>query len=730
MIKKRQLNKMFLSINKLHSKSTNLDKVINHNKNRFPKPKAIFTSEIFEATFIGHQDGINGFICPIDTKRYNKTKILIDWQKIHKAVHGDLVQARFTGITYDGQPKAQIIKILSHNSNPIPAYIQKKTWGWIAVPLEPKFSQSINIPATDLAHDGDIVNVKLDTNVLSNRLQGTVINRIGRINDLNIENKLTAAMFNLRTDFPNEVIEELSIFSEEISKDWLHDREDLRDRLIVTVDPLGAKDLDDAISIESLPKSKGGGWLLGVHVADVSHYVHNNTALDNEAILRGNSVYFPDQCIPMLPELLSGKLCSLIEGENRLTVTVWIMLTKNFNVIKTRFTKSIINSRKQLTYNQVKEACLDRLEPLRENLGTDICQMLEHALHVSRNLTKIRIKRGALNIASEEAEFIFDDNGRPIDIRRHTHNDAHRMIEEFMLLANEAVANFLTNKNIPTIYRTHDVPDPLKLELLKEVISSIGLIKTRKSLNIETLNLLISKNHNNPLGTILNDLLIRSLKRAEYNTKNIGHYGLALDNYLHFTSPIRRYPDLITHRLLSQTIKKITLPNNLSSYLEALANNCSKLERNAAEAERKNRQWKTCLIMKEKIKQHFNGTISGFYGKNMAVRLNNHSIEVTVYLGNISKDFIINPNYTKATSNNMNLTFHVGCEIEVEIAQVDEVLHKVYASVLRASISKNKGKFQNSYHNYSNSNSKLEIDFKDKNSFYTKRKKTYKKLKF
>jgi ribonuclease R len=647
-------------------------------------------SETFEATFLGHPEGTGGFLRPIGALKRQNLDLLVDWREGHGAIHGDRVQAEMTGLTYDGRAKAKVVTVLSRNPNPIPARLQKQDWGWSAVPLEPRFSQIISVQSSDLAGDGDLVSVQLAPDPLAQQIRGVVIARLGKITDLKIENKLTAALFNLRTEFPTAVMEELAPFPTEIPAEWIQGREDLRELLTVTVDPPTAKDFDDAISLERLPVAEGGGWILGVHIADVSHYVKEGAPLDQEALRRGTSVYFADQCIPMLPERLSGELCSLREGVDRLTMTAWMTLNDDLEVVETRLSESVIRSRKRLTYDQVKEACIDNSKAYRQSLGTAICNMLDESLAVSRSLTKIRLGRGALNLDSEETEFLFDEEGRPNDARRYSHHDAHRMIEEFMLLANEAVARFFTRKKIPTIYRIHDNPDPMKLEAFKEVASAFGLLRAYDDPTPDVLNAMLNQIRGGPLEAMLNTMLVRSLKKAEYSADNIGHSGLALEDYLHFTSPIRRYPDLEVHRLLRKVLRHQPLPDGLHAQLALVAKTSSDTEQTATEAERENDKWKTCLIMKNKLGHRFEGRIQGFSLKVAFIRLDSPFLEVGVPLGALGGEFSVDQNRTKAMGRGMILS--IGDAVKVEITGVDEDLRRVSAWIVEAKAQDGKGK--------------------------------------
>ena len=653
-------------------------------KAALPKPREVpwRPFETFEATFSGMVEGTGGFLRPMGMTRADNLDLRVDWRDQNGAIHNDKVMAELTGQDFQGRLRGRVIKVLGRGETPIPCTLQQQAFGWRAVPLEPRIQQLVVVPPTDLAGEGDLVSVLLDKDPTTQQLKGKVLAKLGRPTDLRIENKLTAALFNLRTEFPDAVMQELAPFPTSIPEEWAKGREDLRKVLTCTIDPPTARDFDDAISLESLPAGEGGGWILGVHIADVSHYVQENGPLDLEAKLRGTSVYFPDECIPMIPERLSGDLCSLREKVDRLTMTAWMTIAPSMEVIETRFSESVIHSRKRLTYDDVKHACLDDDRKKQAELGPELMAMLNEALAVSRSLTAKRLERGAMNLDTIEIKFEFGEDGRVTDAQPYERHDAHKMIEEFMLLANEAVASFFTRKKLPTMYRIHDNPDPLKLEIFAETARAFGLLTGKDKPTPEVLNAMLLKVKDTAMEALINTLLLRSLKKAEYSAENIGHSGLALDDYLHFTSPIRRYPDLIVHRLLRRVLRGEKLAADLQGHLANLAKQCSDAEQKATEAERENDKWKACLLMKDKIGKRYQGRIAGLSPKAMFVQLEHPWVEAGVPLGALGSDFVMDEHRTTLTGKRGQVVLHIGDVVQAEITAVDEELRRVSAWIV------------------------------------------------
>jgi len=658
-----------------------------------PSQSGLRYLETFEAKYIGHPDGVgfSGFLRPQGTSSKG-SDVLVEWGTRHEALHGDHVLAEITGDDRNGRAKARIIKIIKFGTQAVAGTLQKQPWGWRVLPLEQRIGPMITVPPSDLAEDGDWVSVELQREKGSTQLQGKVIARLGKKGDLRIENRLTAEMFGIRQTFPVPVMQELAPFPTSVPSEWLHNREDLRKHLTCTIDPPTAKDFDDAISLEVLPENQGGGWLLGVHIADVSFYVKEGGPLDQESRLRGTSVYFPDECIPMIPDRLSGDLCSLREGVDRLTLTAWITISPQFDISHTSFSESVIHSRKRLTYNDVRDACIDKQPAIRATLGPELCHMLEIGLQVAEGLKILRLKRGAVNLDTEETEFHFDEKGKVIRANPYERHNAHKMIEEFMLLANEAVARFFNDKKVPTIFRIHDEPDPIKLEVFGNLARAFGLLGVHDAPSPDNLNRLLDKVRGGSLEALMNTMLLRSLKRAEYSADNIGHSGLALKDYLHFTSPIRRYPDLIVHRSLRKILRKESFPENFYGQLSSIAHECSDAEQKAVEAERENVRWKACDLMRPFIGKTFQGFVQGFSPKAIYIQLLDPFVEIGSPIASLGLGFKVDEHRTKLVGSKGSVVIAIGDFVTIELAGIDEDQHRIFGWILSAKAKDGKGK--------------------------------------
>lgn len=513
-----------------------------------------------------------------------------------------------------------------------------------------------------------LINFKDQLNERS-ELFGRIDDVIGTAGELTTEIKAVFGKYNLNEDFPPKVIEETEKLS--YNQD-LENRLDLRKKKCFTIDPADAKDFDDALSIEKL---KNGNYLVGVHIADVSHYVRENTTLDKEALKRGTSVYLVDTVVPMLPEVLSNNICSLRPDEDRLTFSVMIEITEEGDIQKFEIKKSIINSKKRFTYQEAQDIIDKKKGPLQK----EVLQLYK----ISKNLTSRRMKEGSLNFETKEVKFTFTKTGKVKDIVIKERLDSMRLIEEFMLLANKCVTQYVTRRQkkekrqLPFIYRVHDLPDQQKLKDLSEFIIQFGYkIKLKSPIpDKESLKKLLDEIKGKPEEYVINDLLIRAMAKAIYTDKNIGHYGLGFEDYTHFTSPIRRYPDLLVHRILYDYLTESNLQNRINHYrniLPEICKHCSLQEQNAVNAEREVIKIRQIEYINRHPNKVFNGIISGLIERGMFIEINDILIEGMVRYKDIEDDYYeYDQKNHCAIGRRTKKVYHAGQNVKVRILKTN-----------------------------------------------------------
>ncbi|MGC2351848.1 MAG: ribonuclease R [Candidatus Udaeobacter sp.] len=652
-------------------------------KNRYVLPAE---ADLVTGKLSIHQAGY-GFLVP---ETPGEPDIFIAAENIGTAMHGDRVVAR---ISHDvpherikGRREGRVIRILERAHDTIVGTLQRSRNFYYVVPDDPRFVHDIYVRGdTDQGLPtrgslGDKVVVRLEAWESRHvNPEGEIIEVLGPASAPGVDMLSILRKYHLTAQFPKDVLDQAERISEQVDARQLEEREDLRKEFIITIDPDDARDFDDAIQVE---KSKSG-WQLGVHIADVAAYVEPGSALDREARRRGNSVYLPDRVIPMLPERLSNGVCSLNPGVDRLTHSVFINFDKNGAAKSARFTRSVIRSAQRLTY---KQAYSILSSPPRDQLG----ERLHLAWELASLLRRKRFEHGGLDLDFPEVKVWVDKQGHPVRLERVENDESHQLIEEFMLAANEAVARELKKRTIPTIYRVHENPDPEKLAEYREFVLSfdyrVGDLTHRAELQR-----LLAEIRGKPEEQALKVALLKSLKRARYDSQPLGHYGLAKTNYLHFTSPIRRYADLVAHRALGRT-RSPSAPAGLAGQqdpyhpnmgeIASIAEHLSITERNAADAEIDASQMKKLEFFQRQLDQRnpqiFRAAIVDVRNYGVMVELPDALITGLIHVSSLTDDFyLFEPARRQLIGRRSRKRFKIGDEVSVFVARVDTFKRQV-----------------------------------------------------
>jgi ribonuclease R len=562
--------------------------------------------------------------------------------------------------------EGRVIRILERARDTIVGTLQHSKNFYYVVPDDPRIVHDVYVqrPKDRAVNVGDKVVVRLEAWESRHvNPEGEIIEVLGRSDAPGVDMLSIIRKYNLPTEFPKTVIDEADRIPKSVEQSMLEGREDLRGEFIVTIDPDDARDFDDAIDVEKIDE----GWRLGVHIADVSAYVTPNSALDREARRRGNSVYLPDRVIPMLPERLSNGVCSLNPGVNRLTFSVFIEFDKTGRPKHARFARSVIRSAKRLTYREAYAI-------LKSKPNGELSQRLRTAWELASLLRRKRFEHGSLDLDFPEVKVYVDPNGKPIRLERVENDESHQLVEEFMLAANEAVARELRHRSIATIYRVHEDPDPEKLGEYREFILSFGYKVGDLSHRKEVQRFLASI-HGKPEEQALKIGLLKSLKRARYAAQPLGHYGLAKANYLHFTSPIRRYADLVVHRTLAE--RNLSRRSKIDiGQLESLAQHISDTERNAADAEIESVRMKKLQFFQQQLDERnpqvFRAAIMDVRNYGLVIELPDVVVTGLVHISALTDDFYrFDAAQRRLIGRRTNRRYRVGDEIRVFVARVD-----------------------------------------------------------
>jgi ribonuclease R len=571
-----------------------------------------------------------------------KEEVYINKEDVGTALHGDKVVVRIYGRQTGKSREGTIIKILERANQTIVGTFKRGKHFVFVQPDDKRFTRDIYIPEPGKAAEGQKVVVSLEEwqdKYLSP--EGKILEILGNPDDPGVDILTLIREYQLPSEFPEEIEKETEKLSQRIPELEYRTRADFRDKICFTIDPWDAKDHDDAVSLEKLDS---GNYLLGVHIADVSYYVKENSRLDKEAFSRGNSVYLADRVIPMLPEKLSNQICSLRPKEEKLTYSCLMEIDPKGKVIRYRIAKSLIQSRAKLNYDEV-QVFFDTGKSNKNLSGVE--QTLKEMLKLSQILHQKRIAKGSLDFDLPEAKVLMGKDGRVLDIFKQERLKSHRLIEEFMLLANQCVAKYASSLKVPFLYRVHDQPDKEKIENFAEFISTLGFdfkVEMKDvSISPKRIQRFLKSAEGTPQEELINELLLRSLKKACYQPENIGHFGLAFSHYTHFTSPIRRYPDLLIHRLLKELEETgIYLPErraHLQEKLPFIGKFTSDRERLADEVEQESIKLKQIEYLKDRLGEHFSGVISGFLSFGFFVRLDDLLADGLVRLSSMEDDY-------------------------------------------------------------------------------------------
>lgn len=593
--------------------------------------------QYYTGTFISHPRGF-GFLEIPEAEE----DIFIPEESIGTALHGDTVQIVVKKDRKDGKRcEGEVVKVLERGTREVVGTYQKYDGFGFVVTDNQRFLKDVFIPAGKSleAEDGDKVLAEIKDHGNKRRSpEGKIIEILGKPGECGVDVLCVAKSYELPMEFPEKVVKQAERIKETLNEGDFYGREDLRDVVMVTIDGEDAKDLDDAVSLTKDEEF----YHLGVHIADVSNYVQYNSALDKEALKRGTSVYLADRVIPMLPKKLSNGICSLNAGEDRLALSCLMDIDKKGRVVSHRIVESVIHVKERMSYTDVKKILLQEDEELAKRYE-ELLPMFFQMKELSELLRNRRKKRGAIDFDFPESKLVLDERGKVIDIYPYEQNIATRLIEDFMLAANETVAEEYCMLGLPFVYRTHENPDMEKMETVLEMVHQAGIKvkKGKETISPKEVQKILKELEGMECEPFFARLILRSMKQAKYTVEDTGHFGLAAKYYCHFTSPIRRYPDLQIHRIIKETLRGKMTEAKIQHYkgiLEEVARQSSAMERRAEEVERETIKMKKAEYMKQHIGEAFEGTVSGVTEWGLYVELDN-TVEGLVHVNSLTDDY-------------------------------------------------------------------------------------------
>ena len=624
--------------------------------------------QLISGRVIAHPDGF-GFLVP-DT---GGDDLFLSARQMRTLLHGDRALARVSGVDRRGRREGTVVEVLERANNEVVGRFMLEHGIAYVAPDNQRITQDILIPpeGRGSASSGQIVVARIIEQP-STRAKpiGEIIEVLGDHMDPGMEIDIAIRAHELPREWPPEVEEEIQVFGKHVEEEHKQGREDLRDLPLVTIDGEDARDFDDAVYCER----QGKGWRLLVAIADVSHYVDYESALDKEGRNRGNSVYFPGRVIPMLPEVLSNGLCSLNPKVDRLCMVCEMELTAAGAVRNYRFFEGLMRSAARLTYNEVAAMVVERRMDLRREYQT-LVPHLENLHDLYKVFRARRDKRGAIDFETTETRIVFGPERKIDEIVPVERNDAHKLIEEFMIAANVCAARFLLDNKIPALYRVHEGPSEEKLTALREFLASVGLtLGGGDEPEPKHYAKILGQIEGRPDAHLIQTVLLRSLRQAVYTPENNGHFGLSFDAYAHFTSPIRRYPDLLVHRAIRHVVrgKSVKQYRYGTSDMLAFGEHCSMTERRADEATRDAVDWLKCEYMQDRVGDEYDGIISSVTSFGLFVELDNIYVEGLVHITSLVQDYYqFDPVHHRLVGERSNKVYGLAGKIRVKVARVD-----------------------------------------------------------
>ena len=640
-------------------------------KGKYQKSRGVFLTGVFTA----HPKGF-GFVS-VDGMEED---VFIPEDQVHGAMHQDTVQITVKPGQSGKRREGAVNRIVKRGTDRIVGlYQESRNFGFV-IPDNERYTRDIFVPKEDSggAVNGHKVVVELVSYGTDRKSpEGKVVEILGHISDPGTDILSIVKGYDLPVEFPEKVMRQAERVPDRISEADIQGRTDLRDVQMVTIDGEDAKDLDDAVSLEM----NGGQYILGVHIADVANYVQEGSALDREAFERGTSVYLVDRVIPMLPRRLSNGICSLNEGQDRLALSCIMTIDQKGKVLDHVIAETVIRVDRRMTYTSVKKI-LEEQDAEESARYEELVPMFQRMQELAGLLRARRRARGSIDFDFPETKVILDENGEPVEIRPYDRNTATKIIEDFMLIANETVAEDYFWQELPFVYRTHENPDPDRMKKLSTFINNFGYsIRFREDeVHPKELQKLLERLEGTPEETLISRLTLRSMKQAKYTTECTGHFGLAARYYCHFTSPIRRYPDLQIHRIIKDSLRGRMNQEKIEHYrkiLDEVAKQSSERERRADEAERETIRLKKAEYMSRHLWEEYDGVISGVTGWGLYVELPN-TVEGLVHVSSLQGDYFeYNENAYEIVGQRTGKTYRLGQTVRVQVVKADRMTRTV-----------------------------------------------------